>query len=262
MKLLVTNDDGIGSAFLLELVRALLAAGHQLCVVAPRREQSWVGAAKSRNRPVHSAVAEQGLGCPTWCVDGTPSDCVNIALDHLVPEPPDAVVSGINVGLNASLGFIIASGTVAGALEGALHGLPAIAFSQDLPVGNFERMKEDGREPEPAVAALLHLSARRAAALATELLPATPRNTFVVHNVNFPSDCRADTPVRRTVPAQVVVPRLFSPASDDGTHRLIFRLGEDLSPATPLTDRAALADGCISHSVLDYTRLGRLAPSL
>ena len=66
------------------------------------------------------------LRCPTWTVDGTPSDCVNIALAHLLPPElkPDAVLSGINIGLNASLGFIIASGTIAGAWEGALHGLP------------------------------------------------------------------------------------------------------------------------------------------
>jgi 5'-nucleotidase len=208
---------------------------------------------------VHAAPADQGLGCPTWCVDGTPSDCVNIALDHLVPERPDAVVSGINVGLNVSLGFIIASGTVAGALEGALHGLPAIAFSQDLPVGGFERMKEDGMTPDAGMTAILRISARHAADLATTLLASTPANAFLVHNVNFPAGCQPDTPVRRTVPAQVVVPRLFSPAAEDGTHRLIFRLGEDLSPATPLTDRAALAEGSISHSVLDYKGLGGLA---
>jgi len=77
-----------------------------------------------------------------------------------------------------------------------------------------------------------------------------------VHNVNFPLPCGPATPVRRTVPAHVVVPGLFTPAQDDGTHRLVFRLGDDLSPAEPLTDRAALAAGAISHTVLDYRRLG------
>jgi 5'-nucleotidase len=78
-----------------------------------------------------------------------------------------------------------------------------------------------------------------------------------VQNVNFPLPCGPDAEVCRTVPAQVIVPRLFSPAADDGTHRLIFRLGEDLSPAGLLTDRAALASGRISHSVLDYKNLGQ-----
>jgi len=62
--------------------------------------------------------------------------------------------------------------------------------------------------------------------------------------------------VRRTMPARVVVPRLFSPAADDGTHRLVFRYGEDLSPPELLTDRGALAAGQISHTILDYTKLG------
>ena len=61
--------------------------GREISVAAPRHEQSWVGAAKSRNRPVHSAAADRGFGCPTWIVDGTPSDCVNIAIDHLLPGP-------------------------------------------------------------------------------------------------------------------------------------------------------------------------------
>src|SRR5262249_12104418 len=133
MRFLITNDDGIDCVFLHELVHALRDAGHSLAVVAPKKEQSWMGASKSRNRPVHAAVVDRKLGCPTWSVDGTPSDCVNIALDHLLPADfaPDAVLSGINIGLNVSLGFIIASGTLAGAWEGALHGLPAVAFSQD-----------------------------------------------------------------------------------------------------------------------------------
>ena len=263
MKFLVTNDDGIGSTFLHELIHALRAAGHELFVVAPKREQSWIGAAKSRNRPVHAVVADQGLGCPTWSVDGTPSDCVNIALDHLLPAAPnggyivDGVLSGINVGLNASLGFIIASGTLGGAWEGALHGLPAVAFSQNLTTEIYDRLKASGDVPEAPLHAILNISAQHAARLAPEFIAATPPRSFIVHNVNFPLPCRPDTPLYRTVPAQVVVPRLFSPAADDGTHRLIFRHGEDLSPVEPLTDRSALAAGWISHTVLDYRKLGQ-----
>ena len=259
MRLLITNDDGIDSVFLHELIHALRRAGHELYVVAPKREQSWVGAAKSRNRAVHATVADRGFACPTWIVDGTPSDAVNIALDHLLPPGarPEAVVSGINVGLNASLGFIIASGTIAGAWEGALHGLPAIAFSQDLTEATYDRLKEHGGQPDNELLATLATSATRAAALAPELLATTAPRSYTVHNVNFPFPHLTPAAVHRTVPAQVVVPRLFSPAADDGTHRLIFRHGEDLSPDLPLTDRAALAAGHISHTLLDYTKLGR-----
>lgn len=259
MRFLVTNDDGIDSLFLHELVHALRNNGHEVYVVAPKREQSWIGAAKSRNRPVHATAADRGLGCPTWIVDGTPSDSVNIAVGHLLPRATtiDAVLSGINVGLNVSLGFIIASGTVAGAWEGALHGLPAIAFSQDLTIEIYDRLKAAGNIPDAELHAILKISAAHAARLAPELAAATPARSFIVHNVNFPLPCGKDSRVCRTVPAQVVVPGLFSPAADDGTHRLIFRLGDDLSPEGPLTDRAALASGCISHTVLDYRKLGQ-----
>jgi 5'-nucleotidase len=256
MKLLVTNDDGITSPFLRELVAALRRRGHEVFVVAPRVEQSWVGAAKTRNRPVRSTAADQGFGCPTWIVDGTPSDCVNIALDHLLAGAPDGVISGINVGLNATLGFIIASGTVAGAWEGALHGLPAIAFSQDVSYEAYEHLKSPGGLPDPELLATLAVAAERAAQLGPELLAGTKPRHFLLHNVNFPYPCRPDCAVWRTVPAHTLVPRLFTPQADDGTHRLIFRLGEDVSPAGLRTDRAALAAGCISHTVLDYTCLG------
>jgi len=95
MRLLVTNDDGIASPFLHALVRALQAAGHQTLVVAPLHEQSWTGAAKSRHRPVASAAGDHGLACPTWTVDGTPSDCVNIALAYLLPRRPGTTVADV-----------------------------------------------------------------------------------------------------------------------------------------------------------------------
>jgi 5'-nucleotidase len=241
-------------------VRALAGAGHALAVVAPAREQSWIGAAKSRHRPVASAAADHGLGCPTWVVDSTPSDCVNIALAHLLPRDfrPEAVVSGINIGRNASLCFIPASGTIGGAWEGALHGLPAVAFSQDLSAEAYAAVKTPGSEHAGPILASLREAAVHAARLVPGLVAATAPRSFVVHSVNFPFPCRADAAVRRTVPAHIVMGGLFSPAADDGTHRFVFQQGEDVSPAAPLTDRAALADGHISHTVLDYTRLGAL----
>lgn len=263
MKFLVTNDDGIGSVFLHELVRALRADGHAVAVAAPKREQSWIGAAKSRHRPVTSERADHShdLGCPTWIIDGTPSDCVNIALAHLLPAAnvakPDAVVSGINIGFNASLAFILASGTIGGAWEGAVHGLPGIAVSQDVRPEAFERLRESGGKADAALSAVLKISAQHAARLAAALSASTPPRSFTVHNLNFPAACVRETAVRRTVPAQVIIPGLFSPAQDDGTHRFIFNRGEDVSPADPLTDRAAVTAGFISHTVLDYRKLGQ-----
>jgi 5'-nucleotidase len=258
VRLLVTNDDGIESVFLHELVRALLAAGHEVSVVAPKVEQSWTGASKSRHRAVHSSKAERALGCPTWVVDGTPSDSVNIALDHLLPARPEAVLSGINVGLNASLAFILGSGTVAGACEGALHGLPAIALSQNLPIAVYDDLKEKLGVPDDELTAILRSSAAQAARIAPDLAAGTPPGGCIVHNLNFPYPCTAETKMRRTVPAQVAIPGLFSPRAEDGTHRLVFKLGDDTSPGGTLTDRAALDAGFISHTILDFSKLGSI----
>lgn len=258
MRFLVTNDDGIHSVFLHELIFALREAGHELYVVAPKSEQSWIGAAKSRGRAVHAAPTDRGFGCPTWVVDGTPSDAVNIAIAHLLPQGTtlDAVLSGINVGFNASLGFIIASGTVSAAWEGALHGFPAVAYSQDLSRDLYDELKAAGDVPDESLHSVLRCSAHHAARLAADLAAATIPRSFIVHNVNFPLPCTPATTVRRTVPARVIVPGLFSPAADDGTHRLVFRYGDDLSPPDLVTDRIALAAGEISHTVLDYKKLG------
>ncbi|HTL68107.1 MAG TPA: 5'/3'-nucleotidase SurE [Lacunisphaera sp.] len=257
MKLLVTNDDGIHSLFLHELVSALQAAGHELFIVAPANEQSWTGAAKTRTRPVKSSVADQGFGCPTWTTDGTPSDCVNIAIAHLLPVAVDGVISGINVGFNCTIGFILASGTVSAALEGALHGFPAMAVSQDVPQETYDQLKVRGARPAPELHDSLRCSAQHAARLAGELLPGVPPRSFTVHNINFPFPCRADTPVKRAIPARLLAPGLYSPADVHGDHRLLWHIGEDLSPAGELTDVACLNSGCISHTVLDYRTLGR-----
>ncbi len=258
MHLLVTNDDGIDSVLLHELVRALGAAGHRLSVVAPAREQSWIGAAKSRHRPVASARADRGLGCPTWIVDGTPSDCVNIALAQLLPSEAgiEAVVSGINTGRNTSIGFILASGTIGGAWEGALHGLPAIALSQELTPPGFQALKQPASAMTPEVAATVAATTGHAVRLTDALLSPDHRQPFTVHSVNFPFPCRPDSPVRRTVPARISGTGMFGPADADGLHRFTYNHGQDLSPADLPTDRAALAAGEISHTVLDYTRLG------
>jgi len=256
MRILLTNDDGIESIFIRELALALVKQGHELSVVAPRSEQSWVGASKSRNRGVHSDKADLGFGCPTWIVDGTPSDCVNIAIDHLLDTPPEGVVSGINIGLNTTLGFIIASGTVAGAFEGAIHGLPAIAFSQEVTFETYELLKTPNGKPDAQLAEALKHSASIGASISEELLRSIKPESFIVHNINFPLSCKPTTKIKRTVPAHMMVPGLFSPRGNDGKHNLKFKSGDDVSPGHIITDKAAIAEGYISHSLLDYTKLG------
>jgi len=187
---------------------------------------------------------------------------VAIALSHLLPESgwgrPEAVVSGINVGFNVSLGFILASGTIGGAWEGAVHGLPAIAFSQELSPETFSAWHESGQTPTPELSATLEQSAPHAARLLPLCFGPHPSSGWIVHNVNFPFPSTPNSELRRTVPARVQVAGLFGPADADGHHHFAFNRGEDQSPPDTLTDRAAIAAGHISHTILDYTALGQV----
>lgn len=131
-KILVTNDDGVRSDGIEALAEALAPLG-EVTVVAPHAESSAIGHALTLARPLR---LEQ-LGERIYTVDGTPTDCVNVAVAHLFDARPDLVVSGINKGWNLG-DDVTYSGTVAGALEGILLGIPSIAVSlQRTPTFDF-----------------------------------------------------------------------------------------------------------------------------
>lgn len=126
MKILVTNDDGIDTVGIRLLAEALTELG-EVTVVAPRNEQSAVGRSITFRSPLRVEKRDFPLK-GSYSVTGTPSDCVFIALHHLLDQPPDLLVSGINTGPNMG-DDILYSGTVAGALEGALNGIRSVAVS-------------------------------------------------------------------------------------------------------------------------------------
>ncbi|HET7584629.1 MAG TPA: 5'/3'-nucleotidase SurE [Gemmatimonadaceae bacterium] len=123
MRLLCTNDDGILAAGLDCLVRAASQLG-EVTVVAPDREQS----ATSHSLTLHHPVRPVRRGERRFQVDGTPTDCVMLAVEALMPERPDFVVSGVNHGQNMGED-VLYSGTVAAAMEGLSLGIPSIAMS-------------------------------------------------------------------------------------------------------------------------------------
>ncbi|NJL29411.1 MAG: 5'/3'-nucleotidase SurE [Thermoanaerobaculia bacterium] len=130
MRILATNDDGIFSEGLRELAEALAPLG-QVVVVAPDREQSATGHSLTLDRPLRMRKVREHW----YAVDGTPTDCVNLAVHGLLKEaPPDLVVSGINFGGNLG-DDVTYSGTVSAAFEANLHQLPAVAFSQEIAEG-------------------------------------------------------------------------------------------------------------------------------
>ncbi len=128
--ILISNDDGIEAAGIKELANVLAPIGDCI-VVAPNEDQSGSSHAITVRQPVRALVypfeCEHGA-LKAYSVRGTPVDCVKLAIDQLLPRRPDIVVSGINHGPNAAINTIY-SGTVSAALEGAILGINAIAFS-------------------------------------------------------------------------------------------------------------------------------------
>jgi 5'-nucleotidase len=128
MRILIANDDGYLAPGIAALVRACQGLGH-IDVIAPEQNASGTSNALTLTRPLSvfeaSGSAVQGFKV----VNGTPSDCVHVALTGLLEQRPDLVVSGINNGANMGDDTLY-SGTVAAAMEGFLFGIPAIAFSQ------------------------------------------------------------------------------------------------------------------------------------
>jgi 5'-nucleotidase len=131
-RILVTNDDGYRSDGLRALAAALRALG-DVTIVAPTEEASAIGHALTLRHPLRLEKVDDR----TFAVDGTPTDCVNIAVSQVLKSLPDLVVSGINKGWNLG-DDITYSGTVAGALEGALLGIPSIAVSLRATRGDYD----------------------------------------------------------------------------------------------------------------------------
>ena len=161
--ILVTNDDGYRSEGIRALAAALAPLG-DVTIVAPVQEASAIGHALTLRRPLRVDKIEDRV----FAVDGTPTDCVNIAITHVLKGLPDLVVSGINKGWNLG-DDVTYSGTVAGALEAALLGISGIAVSLRATSGDYD----------------FGPSARVAAAMAEAIMRRPlPRRTFL--NINLP----------------------------------------------------------------------------
>jgi 5'-nucleotidase len=167
MKLLCTNDDGILAHGLECLIRAAEPLG-EVSVVAPDREQS----ATSHSLTLHHPLRPVQRGERKYQVDGTPTDCVMLAVEALMPERPDFVLSGINHGQNMGED-VLYSGTVAAAMEGLALGIPSIAISFAGGDLRADVSMLDG-QIEVLTPLLRHLTS----------LPSFPRQTLL--NVNLP----------------------------------------------------------------------------
>ncbi len=163
IRILVTNDDGYRSAGIHALARALAELG-DVTIVAPEKEASAVGHGLTLRQPLRVESIDDRV----FAVDGTPTDCVNIAVAQIYKGMPDLVVSGINKGWNLG-DDVTYSGTVAGALEAALLGIPSIAVSLRQTRGDYD-----------------FTHAAHAAAVMAEAILQTPLPGRTFLNINVP----------------------------------------------------------------------------
>ena len=174
MRILITNDDGIDAAGLGVLEAIAAALSQDVWVVAPETDQS--GAAHSLT--LHEPLRLRKLAERRYAVKGTPTDCVIMAVRHIIPDTrPDLVLSGVNLGHNIA-DDVTYSGTIAGAIEGTLLGIPSIAMSLACTYENRPR-------------AFWETPAAHGPALVRKLLgEGWPENIML--NINFPDRAAAD----------------------------------------------------------------------
>ncbi len=247
--ILITNDDGYGAEGLKALEESLGALG-DVWVVAPDREQSGQGHALTLNYPLRF----HRRGPRHFVVQGTPTDCVYLAVHTILKADvrPQLVVSGINRGYNLG-DDITYSGTVSAAFEATLMSLPAFAISQE--VGDASPVD-------------FKAAARFARNLAQEILSrGMPPDTLLNVNVprKDPNGVRVTRQGKRIYPGGVI-------ERHDPKGRAYYWIGGQSADweDDPLSDFAALADGCISvtplhldltnDKVIDQVKLWNLAP--
>ncbi len=252
-QILVTNDDGIESLGLRALVHALDGLG-TISVVAPHQERSGTAQAITLRRPLYCRkIAER-----EWMVEGTPTDAVILALNQLLPEPPDLVLSGINLGGNMGEN-VFYSGTVGAAMEAAVNKIPAAAISLAWRArdGKASQGARVGAGSEYDFTAAARLARGIAEILLEEKVPAG-----LVLNVNVPHrwagpPCR----VRFTRQSNRITRNLIERhVGSDG--RTYYFLNEQriTEPLEPGTDYAAVLAGEASVTPLVVDRTD--APSL
>ncbi len=185
-RILVTNDDGIHSPGLAILAKALAKVG-EVWVVAPDRERTAVAHAVTLHKPLRA----HEMGKRVFAVNGTPVDCVNLAVLKLLPKPPDLLVSGINKGVNLG-DDVLYSGTVSAAMEGTILGVPSMAVSQE---GSDRFHFESGARYAVRVARLILREGLPAETLVNLNVPDRPLKAIVGVRVTCLSRRRFENPI-------------------------------------------------------------------
>jgi len=234
MNILLTNDDGIYAEGIYALWAELSKIGN-VTVVAPDSERSAVGHAITMSAPLRVKDAYRRMNYFGYAVSGTPADCVKIAVLSILKKKPDIVVSGINHGPNVGLSALY-SGTVSGATEGAILGMPAIAVS----LATF-------KNPDFSVAASF---AAKAAKNVYE--KGLPKGTFL--NINVPAkSAKQIKGVRITKQGKTPIFEKFDKRIDPHNNTYYWLSGETINlKADKDSDIIAIKNDYISVTPLQY----------
>jgi 5'-nucleotidase len=225
--------------------------------VVPASERSWIGKAISRFEDVVVERADRE-GCEIWRATGFPADCTQLGIHALFGERPELVVSGINVGFNHGLAFFCSSGTVGGAIEGWIAGIPSLAFSAGV-VEDHALWSAECRTPGA------HDEWARAAALALDVTRVAKKHGLPpgadLVSVNFPFGAGVETPREVTRLARVGYDRVFQRRGENVYYHEfggIVRRGED---SLRDTDVVAAKRGVVSITPVRLAHTAELSPA-
>jgi len=246
--ILLVNDDGLRSPGLRALA-SVLSPRHTLTIVAPSTQKSWIGKASSYHKslPYQRTMVD---GMQAIMLDGTPSDCAVAGIHHFCPGKPDLVVSGINVGANVGDSFILSSGTVGGALEGVLAGIPSLACGLE-----FSQQETMQMEFNPSDDDLFHFAfAAEYVARAADALLGLEMPSPMLVNLNFGQGADTDSRLEHTAIARYDYGCFLSARGNELYHG---GSAKDPSRMEPGTDMAAVRDGNISFSIVELFQESR-----
>lgn len=248
MRILLTNDDSHDSPLFLLAISVLQDLG-DLTVVVPAQEQSWKGKSMSRFGELYVDRIDLH-GTPAWSVSGTPADCVNLAVYNLMDEPPDIVVSGINIGINTGLGFFMASGTLGACFEANIARIPAIALSQGMTSEDHRNWYTERRFSDEALARMTNATRNLFPAIWRDY--ALKLNSPITWSFNLP-DHSESLEIIRTRLGQTYYRQCFSQRGDQYFHDL---QRFDIDKAAD-SDQAVVSAGHVSATRIDLGEIGQ-----
>lgn len=234
MRILLTNDDGIHAEGLAVLERIARTISDDVWVVAPETDQSGLAHSLTLSEPLRLRKIDERH----FALRGTPTDCVIMGVRHVLPEPPDLILSGVNAGANIA-DDVTYSGTVAGAIEGTLLGVRSIALSQEYAYEADRRIT------------LWETVEHHAPAIIKKLVDAGwPAGVLI--NLNFPN-CTADEVKGTRVTRQGKLSHnvhLDERRDGRGFPYFWLQFGRSKDEVAPDSDIAAIRAACISVTPL------------